>query len=108
MVHRRLAEKQELAPGVLRKLQQAIGVVRIVAENERAFPESRLDRPVFLGLVVGAVIAVVDEQIDRRIERAQRLQRVAVADLAVLTERTSQQIPRLWIDVEAVVAAGMA
>src|SRR5262249_16897433 len=75
-------EEDKTASFTHRKLRQLWRDMGIVAEDNRMLRELTLDDIVLIGLVVGAMIAVIDEQIDAVRERPHRLYGVAIEDLA--------------------------
>src|SRR5215472_17348715 len=108
MVLRRLAEENETAPCLPRKSAETIRHVAVVAEDDRARTQFLGNRLIFAILVVAAVVAVVDEDVDLVLERFQRRYRIAVDDLADPDIWPPEQHAGVPADLRAPVAARVA
>src|SRR5215813_1391008 len=108
MVLRRLAEENETAPCLPREAAETIRHVAVVAEDDRARTQFLGNRLIFAILVVAAVVAVVDEDVDLVLERFQRRYRIAVDDLADPDIWPPEQHAGVPADLRAPVAARVA
>ena len=61
-------KKQEMPPRAGRKFEELVRDMRIIAENNGFWRKPVFDKSVLLPLILGGVIAVVDEEVDGFVE----------------------------------------
>src|SRR3981081_4303017 len=66
-------KEQKLPAGFARELQKLVGHMRVVRDNDSALRQLRRNDAVLPPLIFGRMVAVVDEDVDRNVERGQRL-----------------------------------
>ena len=95
MIDRFLFPKQEVAvvrPGELVKRGCC---VRIISQNNAVRVQERQNRLVFLKLIRGAVVAVIDEHSDFILHPEERLDRVTIQNLTSLFIGAAEKVSRV-------------
>src|SRR5689334_17130992 len=84
---RLLAKEQEAPSVLLGKAQQHIIGMRIIAKDDGALRQQRLYGLILAVLILGGMVAIIDEQVNGSAQFLQRFDRVAIENLAIVAPR---------------------